>query len=283
MVIALAGYSGFIGKQVQNEFREHELIRLGRNDLYGSPLTLAKKIRSADVLLNTAGSSISRRWTKKNRKKIMESRISVTENLVEAIRLCDNRPAVFINASAIGIYEQGKIHDETNFSTGIDFLAEVVKQWEESAGKANDMTRIVLIRLGMVLGKQGGAFPRLYKIFRLGLGGVIGSGKQIVSFVHVEDVIGTIRFLIEKNLHGAFNVTAPNPVANKEFTKSLAHNAHRPAFFRIPAWMMKILMGRAASIIVKGQTVYPKRLQEAGYKFNFATIEETFEDIVNQS
>ncbi len=283
MVIALAGYNGFIGKQLQKAFRDQDLILLDRNELYGNTAVLSDKINNADVLINTAGYNVARRWTKKNRIKIQESRVRVTENLVEAMRLCEKGPGVFINASAIGIYRQGKVHDEYSYSTGDDFLAQVVQQWEETAEKTGSKTRIVLIRLGVVLGNQGGAFPRLYKLFRMGLGGVIGSGKQVISFVHVDDVIDSIRFLIDKNSQGAFNITAPNPVTNREFTRSLAAHLRRPAFFRIPALAFYVLMGKAASIILKGQTVYPKKLLEAGYKFNFATIDETFEHIVNQS
>lgn len=282
MVIAIAGYRGFVGSHIRNTFSEHDFILLERDDLYGKTEALAEKISGADVLVNTAGFSVSSRWTKNNRKKIRKSRTDVTENLVSAIDKAEKKPAVFLNASAIGVYRHDMEHTESSTAYADDFLSEVVLDWEAAADKVVGEVRLVKMRLGMVLGAEGGALPLLFKLFKWGLGGVIASGKQVYSFIHIDDVTGAIAHILEHNGEGVYNFTAPYPVSNKIFTRTIAAKLHRPAFWPIPGFVIHIVMGKAAAVVTKGNTVYPKKLLDEGYKFTFATIDEAIENLADQ-
>jgi len=282
MVIALAGYNGFIGSHIRKRLDAHDFILLSRKDLYGSASALAQKISGSDVLINTAGFSISSRWTKRNRKKIHSSRIDVTHQLVRAISLAEQQPAVFMTASAIGIYRNQAEHTEDSRAYADDFLAKVVRDWEAEAENVTDDVRVVKMRFGMVLGADGGALPKLFRLFKWGLGGVIASGKQVYSFIHIEDVTGAIAHILDQKGEGVYNFTAPFPVTNKTFTRTIAKKLHRPALLPIPGFLMHIVMGKAAIVVTKGQTVYPKKLLDEGYKFTFASIDEAIENLAEQ-
>lgn len=282
MVIALAGYNGFVGSHIRKKFEKHDFILLDRKDLYGDTGHLGRKISGSDVLINTAGFSVSERWTKGTRKKIRDSRVTVTANLADAIKKAEKQPGMFLNASAIGVYRHGMEHSESSVAYADDFLAEVVRDWEHAADAVPEEVKLVKMRLGMVLGANGGALPRLFRLFKWGLGGVIGSGKQVYSFIHIDDVTGAIAHLVEHGGEGVYNFTAPHPVTNKTFTKTIASKLHRPAFLPIPGLMMHLVMGKAKMIVTKGQTVYPKKLLDEGYKFTFATIDEAIENLVHQ-
>ncbi len=282
MVIALAGHSGFVGTHIRKYFHTHDFILLDRKDLYGTTDALAQKISGCDVLINTAGFSISARWTKKNREKIRRSRVEVTNHLVGALEKTEQKPEVFISASAIGIYKQNNEHTEVSKKYGDDFLAEVVQDWEKAADAVAGEVKLVKMRLGMVLGADGGALPRLFRLFKWGLGGVIASGKQVYSFIHIDDVTGAMAYILERKGEGVYNFTAPHPVTNKTFTKTISDQLQRPSFLRIPGFMMHLVMGKAATVVTKGQTVYPKRLLDEGYKFTFATIDEAIENLADQ-
>lgn len=282
MIIAIAGYNGFVGTHIRKKFNQHDFILLGRDDLYGSTDALARKISGSDVLINTAGFSVSSRWTKRNRKKIRNSRIKVTENLTVAVRKAEKKPAMFLNASAIGIYRHQEEHTESSEAYAGDFLAGVVLDWEAAADAVPEDVKLVKMRLGMVLGADGGALPMLFRLFKWGLGGVIASGKQVYSFIHIDDVTGAIAHIIEHSREGVYNFAAPHPVTNRTFTRTIASKLNRPAFLPIPGFMMYIVMGKAKMIVTEGQTVYPKKLLDEGYKFTFATIDKAIENLANQ-
>jgi uncharacterized protein (TIGR01777 family) len=282
MVIALSGYRGFVGLHIRRAFAEHEFILLKRDELYGDLSSLSRRIEPADIVINCAGYPVAKRWSEKNKKKIYRSRVKVTENLVKAINMLHEPPASFINTSAIGIYENGKEHNESDFTYNNDFLANVVKEWENSADQVRKDVKLVKIRLGLVLGRDGGALPRLLRLFNVGLGGVIGSGKQVYSFIHIDDVTGAIKFLISRKAAGVYNFTAPYPVTNKVFTKTLASKLKRPSLFTVPEFALRIAMGKAAGIVTRGQTVFPKKLLDEGYSFTFATIDQAIGNIVSK-
>jgi uncharacterized protein (TIGR01777 family) len=280
MVIALSGYNGFIGSHIQKAFDGNIIVPLHRELLYGDVHLLAERLKGADVVINTAGYSVSSRWNKNNRDKILISRVEVTKKIVNAIKLLDTKPEYFINASAIGLYEEGKEHTESVFSYQDDFLGNVVREWEGQADKISGDVKLVKFRLGLVLGDDGGALPRLLKIFKYGLGGVIGTGKQVYSFIHIDDVIGALKFILNSGGEGAYNFTAPNPVTNREFTRAIARLIKRPAFMHVPGFFLRLAMGKAAMIVTKGQTVYPQRLLDEGYNFTFDTIEKSINNIL---
>jgi len=282
MTIALAGFSGFIGTKLRTEFNGYSFVLLERKVLYGKTELLAEKLKGVDIVINMAGYSISKRWTRKRKEKILQSRIDLTRNLVAAVNSMNTKPRVFVNSSAIGVYEAGKIHTEKEYSYGTGFLADVVKDWEQAAKELSGEVKLIIVRLGLVLGTEGGALPKLLPLFKLGLGGAIGSGKQVYSFIHSKDVVDSIRFLIENEGEGVYNLCAPAPVSNLEFTRSIARAYRMPAVFRVPSFILKIMLGKASSIVTEGQTVYPKKLLDEGYKFTFATIDEAILNLVNK-
>ena len=244
MIIALSGHRGFIGSHIKKVFSEHEFILINRDELYGDYRELAGRIEGADVVINSAGFSVSSRWTKKNKKRIYDSRIKVTNNVVKAINSLDKKPDIFINNSCIALYEYDKNHTESDYTYNDDFLGEVVKDWEKSANPVDKKVRLIIIRLGLVLGNDGGALPRLLRLFRMGLGGVIGSGTQVYSFIHIDDVAGALEYLMFNNKEGVYNLTAPYPITNKEFMKTLGKSISRPSIFRVSAFvdMMVLLL-----------------------------------------
>lgn len=280
MIIALAGYRGFIGKHIRQYFFNDEFILLERTDLYDDPKSLSEKIKEANVVINVAGFPVSKRWTRANRKKLYDSRITVTGNLVKAINMLEKKPEIYINGSAVGIYAFDEIHTEESHTPGKNFLAELVSEWEKQADRVSDDVRLVKMRIGLVLGRTGGAFPRLRKLFNAGLGGVIGNGKQVYSFIHIDDLIGAIEFLLQQGGRGVYNFTAPEPVTNRVFTRILAKGLNRRTFLPVPAFALRLIMGEAGSVITRGQTVYPKRLLDEGYNFTFASIESAIDNLV---
>ena len=281
MRIAIAGGSGFIGSKILEEFKGHEFTLLKRPELYGNPEVLAESLKGADVVMNFAGYPVSSRWTTNNRKRIMESRVVVTRNLVTAINSLDVKPKQFISASAIGLYAPGQSHDEGSTSFDPGFLGEVVLAWEAALEGLDASVQLLIPRIGVVMGNDGGAYPRLKTIFKWGIGGRLGSGKQAYSFIHIADVVRGIRYAMEHHITGPLNMTAPNPVSNREFTRALGKALRRPSIIPVPAFAMRIIMGKTATIVLEGAAVFPKRLQDEGYKFTFATIESTLANLVS--
>ncbi len=277
-VIAISGSSGFVGTYLKKYFHDknYEVMTIKREELTQKEL-LKEKITKADVIINLSGANIIQRWTKKHKKKIYRSRIKSTKALVDAINT-NEKEQLFISTSAIGIYENDTACDEDDFLYGQTFLAEVCKDWEKEALKVNK--RLVIFRLGVVLG-DGGALKKMLLPFKLGLGGVIGDGKQPFSYIHVEDLARAYEHVIYHNkLKGIFNLTTQNPVTNQIFTKTLAKKLHRPAFLPVRVFVLKLVFGEGAQILSDGQCVYPKRLLESGFVFRFETIEKLLDDVV---
>jgi len=280
MRIAIAGYNGFIGSSIVSGGSNNEFIFLSRKLLYGDNEVLANSLENTDAVLNFAWYPIAKRWTGKRKKLIWESRITITQNIVKAIEHCKIKPGVFINSSAIGIYKYDTINTEEDYFFGESTLAGLVSAWENEAEKVHPEVKLKIIRLGLVLGRKGGALPFLLRLFNLGLGGKIGSGKQVYSFIHIQDVVQAVYFLLDNKEEGIFNLTAPEPVTNKVFTETLARQMKRPAFFAVPSFVLNLMLGNAAELITRGQTVLPQKLLNAGYKFTFATINEAIENIL---
>lgn len=286
MKIAISGSTGFIGKQLSDYLLRsgNELTVISRDDFSGGSKQLAKVINSTDVIINLAGASVLRRWTKKNKQLILSSRIDTTRLLVDAVskNLPEHRPEIFINASATGIYGNCGIHDEFSSVLGTDFLAMVCKAWESEPDILKEMNlRVCKIRIGIVLGNTGGSLKKIVPFFKIGLGGKIGSGKQPFSFIHIEDLCRAIEHLITnvKSL-GIYNMVGPNPVTNKLFTVALADCLHRPAIFTVPEFALKLVYGEASDMLTNGAYVKPVRLLDEGFKFRFADISSALADLV---
>lgn len=237
-----------------------------------------------DVIINLAGANVSRRWTESYKKNLISSRLKVTQGLVDLVSRLKEKPLVFISASAIGYYgdqKQGIIIDEsTKGSNG--FTHELCSQWEECANQIKKYNvRTCIARLGVVLGKEDGALKKMLPSFYLGLGGKMSDGKQILSWIHIEDVIRAFDYMIKNGVDGVFNVTAPNPISNKHFTEALGTTLKRPTFFTVPAVVVKTIFGEMGkTLLLKGSAVFPKRLQENNFTFKFKTIESALKSLL---
>jgi len=284
MKIAVSGSYGYIAQNLIPELEEsnHEVTRISRLEL-GDIDQLTKRILGADVVISLAGAPILQRWTRKNKSEIIRSRIDSTQNIIHAINRLpmEHRPELFISASAIGIYSSNKVHTEKSTSFSTDFVAEVVKNWENASEDLNPDVRKIIFRIGLVLGKDAKTIQSLVPIIKLGLGGKIGSGKQPFPFVHISDAICAIRWSIEnKNAMGIYNLVAPENIDNKTFTNTLAESLNRPAIFTIPEFVLKIILGEASALLLQNPQVYPERLLNEGFKFNFPDIRSTITEII---
>ncbi len=256
-----------------------------------SPEGWAHLIKETDAVVNLAGESIggetlpaifTRRWTDTQKRRIKQSRVDAGKALVEAITAAKKKPAALIQASAVGYY--GPRGDEAipeSAPAGTDFLAGVCHAWETStAGVAKVGVRHVAIRTGLVLAPEGGILPVMLLPFHLFAGGPVGSGKQVVSWIHIQDQVNAIRFLLEnETAQGAYNLSAPNPVSNAEFGRVAGRVLRRPSFIPTPGFALKLGLGEKASLVLEGQRAVPERLLEAGYAFAYETLETALRDL----
>lgn len=234
-------------------------------------------------IIHLAGVNVfDKRWSKSFKKKLYDSRIESTKNLNNAIQKLSNKPKVFITSSAIGIYgDQGNTIIVEGSPKGNDFLANLCKDWEEEASKLSDVLRTVQIRTGIVLDDSGGALKQMLIPFKLFIGGPLGSGKQWFSWIHIDDMLNIIKFLLENDeLNGAFNLTSPHPVTMKELAKSIGKTLHRPSLFKIPSFILKLVLGERSTEILKSVRVLPNRLLENNYQFLFTNIDHALKNIL---
>lgn len=280
--VAIAGASGFVGTSLQKMFKENgfDVISLRRADIADTK-RLAEIIDGVNVVVNLSGANIIARWSESYKKELYDSRIYTTRNLINAISQIQNKPKLLISTSAVGIYSNSKKQTEDEYEFGTDFLAKVCKDWELEASRANEFgVRCAIFRFGIVLGKSGGAFAKMVTPFRFGLGGNIGNGKQYFSFIHIKDLCRAFKFVVENSSQeGVFNLTAPNATTNAGLTKALASALNRPAFFDVPEFVLKLIFGEGAKVLTDGQNVYPKKLLDNGFVFEFDNIETTIKDL----
>jgi len=240
-------------------------------------------LRGRDAVVHFLGETVAQRWSGEAKREIRDSRVLATRNLVEALVKLpqDERPRVLVSQSATGWYGQrGDERLDESAPSGDDFLAEVVRDWESEAGRAQEHgVRVVLTRTGVVLAESGGALDKMLPFFKAGIGGPVAGGRQYVPWVHVDDVIGAILFALDNQAaSGSVNVTAPEPVTNKELSKALGRVLHRPAFAPVPALAVKTLYGDMAQIVTTGQRAVPVRLTELGYVFRQPDLEAALRD-----
>ena len=303
--IIITGGTGFIGRPLSQRIveRGYEVVCLTRNaptakEKWGNRIKFVDwsgrnavgwggYAEGALAIINLAGESIaSGRWNAEKKQRILLSRMNAGEAVVKAVQSAKKKPEVIIQASAIGFYgDRGdKVLDETS-PPGKGFLAEVTKKWEASTAAVETCTRRLIIRTGMVLGPNGGALVRLVQPFRFFLGGHSGTGEQWNSWIHIEDVIQSILFLMEnKDLRGVFNLTAPCPLRNKDFCQAVGNVLGRPSWLPVPVFFLKLIFGELAKeVLVSGQRIYPKRLEESGYQFIFPEAEKALSDILGKT
>ena len=276
MKIAISGANGYIAKNLIREFikADHTVVPIKRSQLYNID-QLSELLSDAAVVINLAGAPILQRWTEANKKEIFRSRIETTRNIVEAINhLHDNeKPHTFISASAIGIYSPNTVHTEESASFSNDFVGEIVKRWEDVSTELSPKVRRIIFRIGLILGKEAKTIQKLLPLFRLGLGGKIGSGNQPFPFVHIQDVVNSILWSIQnEQAKGVYNLVAPENIDNKTFTHELANSLNRPAFFTVPEFSLKLIYGEASSLLLQSPQVKPERLINEGFVFSFPDI-----------
>ncbi len=285
MKIVASGITGFIGSYLKTEFvvnRGWQVEALRTDDFSLPDDEFLKKLNGADVIINLAGATISARWTEDYKKLLYSSRIDTTRKIVGAIAKLKKKPKLFISASAVGRYAAEGVHTEEKGVYATDFLGRLAEAWEAEALKAADAgVRTVIFRFGVVLGPGGGLLAKLMLPFRLGLGGTIGDGKQPCSWVHIRDIADAFLAAIDNTkFSGIYNLTAPNPTTNGGLTKAIGGALHRPTIFRIPKLALRLKFGEGAETFASGQSVLPKRLLDAGFRFSFVTVEEAVRDIV---
>jgi uncharacterized protein len=282
MLIAITGAGGFIGNQIAEFFQKKnvEVRAIRRINADTGADEVASQLFGVDVIINLAGAPIVGRWNASYKKLLFDSRIITTARIVEAIKLLEKKPSLLLSASAVGIYSQEGVQTESKFQAAGDYLGEICTAWEAEAKKAAPFTRVAIFRLGIVLGKNGGALKRMLPLFRMGLGGKIATGKQGFSWIHLTDVVQAIQFLIDnEELSGEFNFTAPEVVDNSVFTQKLAKVLKRPAFFSVPAMALQLLFGEGAIAVTGGQFAPPEHLLNAGFQFRFPGLQGALEDI----
>lgn len=293
MKVVITGGAGFVGRHLTEYYLEKKttVVCVSRQKRKSdNPLLRyvtwedleksVKPIEGADAIVNLAGETINQRWTSSAKERILKSRLDAVERVRSMIERLDYKP-VLVNASGISIYgasETDTFTEESELFTG-DFLSSVVDQWEAAAEQIPD-TRVVLLRVGIVLGKDGGAFPKMSKPFQFGLGGRIGTGRQILSWIHIDDMIRLIDFCVEKDeLEGPVNATAPQAVTNDEFGRTLANVMGKPYAFPVPAFVMKLMFGELASLLLEGQRVLPNVAISHGFHFHYPILKPALEDL----
>lgn len=236
-----------------------------------------------NTVIHLAGETIAGRWNAEKKRRIRDSRVLSTRNLVSSITSSDTKPDVLICASAIGLYGDSgdNIFTETT-PQGTDFLAEVCHEWETESQKASEYgIRVISVRIGLVLGIGGGLLEQVLPPFKMGAGGKLGSGNQWMSWIHIDDVVGIILHAMENDdIEGALNATAPTPVRNIEFTKTLGSVLRKPTIFPVPAFGLKLLMGEFANFVVLSQNVIPEKTEASGYQFQYNTLESALKDLL---
>lgn len=294
----ITGASGFIGRSLLPALKldGYDIAALSRKVrdtssgvrwVLGDPLEAddwQKEVDGAFGLVNLAGEPIvGKRWTPEQKKILRDSRVATTQNLVNAIAQAKQKPKVLVSASAIGLYPKNQETelDETS-PPADDFLGKLCQEWEDAAKVAEvHGVRTVLLRIGVVLGRDGGALARMLPVFKFGLGGPLGSGTQWFSWIHVADVVGLIRWALASDaVRGPVNAVAPNPVRMKDFAATLGKVLNRPAFLPAPAFALNLVLGESAQVVLDGQRVRPTAALRQGYRFQFSALEDALRDVV---
>ena len=246
------------------------------------------KIENIDCVINLAGESIDgSRWTNKYKKRIMDSRVISTRFLFTKLKTLKNKPKVLVSASAVGCYHEDTLNEQDETSDlNHNFLGDVVKKWEFESRKFEDIgIKTSILRIGVVLSKEGGMLRKLYPLFLLGLGVPIGSGKQILSWVHIDDMVAIIFKCINENLSGIFNIVAPEKINNIDFTKLLSKRIsfiRLPSFIKAPKFLVRIIFGEQSTLVLNGLNISSKKIEKIGYVFKFPTMDDALKNIYNK-
>lgn len=295
MRILITGGTGLIGSRLCRDLRAdgHALTVLSRR-----PETVAAKCgagvsamasldewlpeQTFDAVINLAGEPIAdARWTAKRKKRLWDSRVTLTEQLVRKIAAAQHKPSVLLSGSAVGFYGNGEFPVDESAQAGNDFAAQLCRAWEDAASAVQPLgVRVCMLRTGLVLAPQGGLLGRLWLLFKLGLGARLGDGRQWMSWVHIDDHVAmTLKLLRDESLSGPFNLTAPEPVTNADFTQGLARAVRRPAWFVAPAFFLRLMLGERASLLLEGQRVLPERMRQLGFAHRYPFLGLALADV----
>lgn len=296
MHIFITGGTGLIGSHLCPRLLEnHQLTVLTRNlnkatQLLGANILAVDSIEnvdfnSVDCVINLAGEPIvNKRWSDKQKQRLLDSRILLTQQIVTAIQHCQTPPHTFISGSAIGFYgrQDNTLIDESFTAINPEFSHQLCDAWEQAALAAQSVnTRVCTLRTGIVLAKHAGALAKMLPPFKLGLGGPIGTAEQGMSWIHIDDMVELILFVLDNNnLSGAINATAPNPVNNKEFSRQLGKALTRPAVIPMPSFVLKLVMGEMADLLLYGQFVVPNKVLGQQFSFNYPTLPKALENLL---
>ena len=280
MKLLLLGGSGFVGKHLcaALQRRGDRVVSASLRD----PEAAAEAARACDGVVNLAGEPVAQRWSAAGKERIVSSRTRAPHRFLEACRAAGIRLPFYVSASAVGYYgtSESASFDEGS-PAGDDFLARTCVAWEAEALRARELgARVAIVRTGIVLGTDGGALQKMLPVFRLGTGGIVGTGRQWLSWIHIADVLGIFLAAIDRG-EGAYDATAPNPVTNAAFTQALAEALHRPAVFPVPTFALRLALGEGADVVASGQRVLPKRTtEELGYAFIYPQLEPALADLL---
>ena len=279
MQILILGASGFVGKHLTAALRRRgdAIVEASLRD----PAAAATAAKECDGVVNVAGEPLGQRWNDAVKRRIEESRVELPRRFLDAVAQRSSRCAFYVSASAIGYY--GTSETETfveSSGPGDDFLARVCIGWEREASRAAELgMRVAIVRSGLALGNDGGALPRMLPPFRAGMGGVVGSGRQWVSWIHIDDLVGIYLAAIDR-IDGVVNGCAPSAVTNATFTQTLGAALHRPTKLAVPTFALRAMLGEGADILLYGQHVVPERLLQLGYGFTFAELTDALANLL---
>lgn len=279
MLVSISGSGGFIGQALARTLSAKGwTVNPIHRDTFLLPDNefRIKKLEGCDVVINLAGAGISGKWTSEYKQEIYDSRILTTRKIVSAIKGCEHKPRLLISASAIDIYDKEGPHSEESALFSQGFLGNLCRDWEAEAGKVTSETRLAVPRIGLVIGNDGGAMDKMYLPFSIGLGAILGNGEQWMSFIHIKDLVKMFLFIIEhETISGIINAVSPYPVTNEEFSRTFGKVLKQPVFLKIPERFVGLVYGERACIILDSHKIIPGKLTEAGFRFDYPTIQNT--------
>ena len=283
MKIVILGGTGLIGRSLKEDLlSNHEVECFGR-EAFHSPNKLLSHLKGSDLVIQLSGSTIAKRWTKKHLKEVWESRVDANNMLAKAIKLLTKKPRV-ICASGVGYYPESNCENplqETDNEPGNDYMAKLSIAWEDAAKSIS--TDVIILRFGVVLSRKGGALKKLYLPYFLGLGGPIKDGTSCFSWIHIKDLIKVFNFIISKpDVSGIYNVTSPKPIQQKYFGRALARALKKPFIVPLFEWQLKLLFGSGSRVLTQSVSVFPRRLIDEGFEFDFPEIESAMSDLISR-
>ena len=279
----ISGGTGFIGRTLSSSFSEQQwsVESLSRNDFTDAG-RLAGKIDGVDAVIHLAGAPIIKRWTTAYRREIYSSRVFTTQQLAAAITRCPNRPRIFISTSASGAVRQNTTAGEDGAERADGFIGDLCRDWELAALEVKDATRVVVCRLSVVLDPGEGALHQMLWAYRSGIAGPIGSGEQLFSWIHRDDLVKAYHYIIQnESISGVVHMASPGIVTNSEYTRALGRVLRRPVILPVPVFFLRMVFGKAASVISEGQGIVPERLVKSGFQFQFPGVQDALRDLLS--